>query len=120
MLKGFREFIMRGNVVDLAVAVVIGAAFTNLVTAFTNAMIKPILDQFTPHQSGKIWIFDIGLLINAVIAFLITAAVVYFVFVLPMNKLRARFAQPSQDDPQVAEEILLLREIRDELRSRSN
>ncbi len=123
MLKGFRDFIMRGNVIDLAVAVVIGAAFTALVSSFSKALIEPIIIRFTPSQSGSWTVFgiefQIGLLINAIITFLITAAVVYFIFVVPMNKLRDKFTKTKEDDPHVAEEIQLLREIRDELRARS-
>ena len=96
-MKGFREFIMRGNVVDLAIAVVIGAAFTGIVTAIVKDLITPLIGAiwstktfedltFTVHGSK----FMYGDLINAVISFLIIAAVVYFLIVRPMAMLLAR------------------------------
>ena len=104
MLKGFRDFIMRGNVIDLAVAVVIGAAFGSVVTAivesFVNPLIAFILQGGTPDFSflnaGN---FGWGVILGAIINFLITAAVIYFVIVVPMNRLMARF-QPSVPAPQ--------------------
>ncbi len=122
MLKGFRDFIMRGNVIDLAVAVVIGAAFTAVVGAIANGLITPLVRVIlggSADSLGGTWTvngqtFDFALVINAAITFLITAAVVYFVFVLPMNKMRER---TKKDEPSVAEleaeEVVLLREIRD-------
>lgn len=122
MLKGFRDFIMRGNVIDLAVGIVIGVAFTALVGAFTDAFIKPLIKVFMGGgvQGGTFEIngvtFDSALFINAVITFLITAAVIYFFVVLPMNKFKARFIkEPEAPKP---EDIQLLIEIRDELRAR--
>lgn len=119
MIKGFRDFILRGNVIDLAVAVVIGAAFTALVNSFTKGLIQPIINlalgggvnggTFTVNGQT----FDVGGIINAIITFLITAAVVYFVFVAPMNAWKNRYGDKQEDD--VEEEIALLREIRDEL-----
>ena len=114
MLKGFREFITRGDVVELAVAVVIGAAFTSLVDAFTIAFIKPIIGLVFGGgvDAGRITIngqvIDFTLMVNAIIAFIITAAVVYFFFVVPMNKLRKKQAEEEVD-----EQVVLLREIRD-------
>src|SRR5439155_24043332 len=94
MLRGFKDFIMRGNVIDLAVGIVIGAAFTAVVTGFTNSLINPIIHRVGGggEFGGKVKIgggqvLDWGAFINAVITFLITAAVLYFFFVLPMNKL---------------------------------
>jgi large conductance mechanosensitive channel len=93
MLKGFRDFILRGNVVDLAVAVVIGAAFTNVVNSIVKNLITPVIaliggtpDFSSIHTGPIMW----GNILNDVLTFLITAAVVYFVFVLPMNRLTAR------------------------------
>jgi large conductance mechanosensitive channel len=127
MLKGFRDFIMRGNVIDLAVAFVIGAAFTALVQAFVKGLIDPIVriamggsaDNLggTITVSGQV--IDFGLIINAIITFLITAAVVYFVFVAPMNAYRKRTAKPAEEAPE-AEEVALLREIRDALRQQAD
>lgn len=125
MLKGFKDFILRGNVIDLAVAVVIGVAFTALVAAFTDALIKPIIGLILGGgvHGGEITIngqvFNFGLLVNAAIAFLITAAVVYFIFVLPMSKFRDKFGK-SEAEVTASEEVDLLREIRDSLRSQSD
>lgn len=125
MIKGFRDFITRGNVIDLAVAVVIGAAFTALVAAFTNAFIKPLIGLVLGGgvAAGVLTIndqtFDFTLMINAMITFLITAAVVYFVFVVPMNAYKKRGGKGDVEE-EVAEEVALLREIRDELRNRTS
>ena len=97
MLKGFKEFVLRGNVVDLAVAVVIGAAFGAVVTAFVKDLITPLIAaifgkpdfsslSFTINSSTFLY----GEFINAVIAFVLIAAAVYFVVVAPMNALAAR------------------------------
>ena len=94
-MDGFKKFLLRGNVVDLAVAVVIGAAFGALVTAFTASFITPLLAAiagkadfsklyFTVHHSR----FTYGLFINAVVAFIIIATVIYFFVVAPVNSLR--------------------------------
>ena len=100
MLKGFRDFIMRGNVVDLAVAVVIGAAFGAVITAFVADIITPLIAAifgkpdfsqltFTINSST----FKYGSFINAVISFLLIALAVYFVIVVPMNKIAERRAR---------------------------
>ncbi len=97
VLKGFRSFIARGNVIDLAVAVVIGTAFTALVTATVADLITPLIAAiagkhdfsrltFTLHNST----FSYGSFINALLSFLIVAAVVYYLIVLPMTKYTAR------------------------------
>ncbi|BCJ59132.1 large conductance mechanosensitive channel protein MscL [Micromonospora endophytica] len=124
MLKGFKDFIMRGNVVDLAVGVVIGAAFTGLVTAFTNAFLKPLIkfmgggrDEF----AGSWKIGDDNFItwadfVNALITFLLTAAVLYFLVVFPMNKLAERRRRGEEPPPAApSEEVKLLTEIRDAL-----
>ncbi|MCU0266993.1 MAG: large conductance mechanosensitive channel protein MscL [Actinomycetia bacterium] len=124
MVKGFRDFIMRGNVVDLAVAVVIGAAFAQVVTALTNGIINPLIaaifgkpnldsvGTFTINEAQ----FSIGVVLTAIINFLIVAAAVYFIVVVPMNKLKDRFAQPAEAAGPT--EVELLTDIRDSLRSR--
>lgn len=131
MLKGFRDFILRGNVVDLAVGVVIGAAFGTVVTAFTRAFLDPlvklvtggavagavVLRQASPGVDAIL--LDYGSFITALINFLLTALVLYFFVVTPMNRMMERFKR--QDKPAVAEpsnEEKLLAEIRDELRRR--
>ncbi|WP_167132292.1 large-conductance mechanosensitive channel protein MscL [Microbacterium chengjingii] len=128
MLKGFKEFIMRGNVMDLAVAVVIGAAFTAVVTALVDNLINPLVGVlFNAESLEKSLIvelagaqFKFGAIIAAVISFLIIAAVVYFVFVLPVNKLRehaeARRNAGVVDEDTPITEIDVLTEIRDLLK----
>ncbi|HET6211747.1 MAG TPA: large conductance mechanosensitive channel protein MscL [Micromonosporaceae bacterium] len=117
MLKGFREFIMRGNVVDLAVGVVIGAAFGKLVDKFVDAFINPLVRLVTGgNEMSGTWeirpgiVMDWAGFINAVITFLITAAAVYFFVVVPVNRLRR--AKPADD---ASDEVRLLTEIRDSL-----
>src|SRR5262245_38456780 len=122
-LGGFRDFIMRGNVVDLAVGIVIGAAFTALVGNFTNAFIKPLIDLFGANENqagGSFTIngstFEWSLFINGMVTFLITAAVLYFFVVLPMNKFAERRKKGVEPEPAApSEEIMLLTEIRDAL-----
>lgn len=102
MLKGFRDFILRGNVMDLAVAVIIGAAFGKIVSSLVSDLINPLIAAtvgkpnfgFLVIHVGN-GVITIGNFINAVIEFVIVAAVVYFVFVLPMNSLLARLKKPE-------------------------
>jgi large conductance mechanosensitive channel len=100
MLKGFRDFIMRGNVVDLAVAVVIGAAFGAVITAFVKDIITPLIAAIFGQPDFSRLTFTInsskflyGEFINAIISFLLIAAAIYFVVVVPMNKLAERRAR---------------------------
>ena len=100
MLKGFRQFIMRGNVMDLAVAVVIGAAFTGVVNALVTNIITPLIAAIVgkPDFSALTLtinggVISYGLFLNAVIAFLLVAAAVYFFMVAPMNAWKARAAR---------------------------
>ena len=106
MFKGFRDFILRGNVVDLAVGVVIGAAFGAVVTAFTKgiimqfvaAMVKmPDFDKLSFYLNGTP--INYGPFITATISFLIIAAVIYFMVVLPVNYLMAKFNKPAPAEP---------------------
>lgn len=131
MIKGFKDFILRGNVIDLAVAVVIGAAFTALVTAITTNLITPVLNTFGGVDAGG-WGFyinpnnpdtfvNVGVMVTAVLTFLITAAVVYFVFVAPTKKI-AEIAAARAAAKKVAvkadpTEVELLVEIRDLLKT---
>jgi large conductance mechanosensitive channel len=105
MFKGFRDFILRGNVMDLAVAVIIGAAFTAIVTAFTADIINPLLGAFLGKPSFD-WIVDVhggkvllGAFVNAVITFLILAGVVYFFLVTPTQYLLKKFNPPAAEPP---------------------
>jgi large conductance mechanosensitive channel len=100
MFKGFREFILRGNVIDLAVAVVIGAAFGAVVKAFVDNLITPLIAALVgkPDFSGLAFtingsVFRYGLFVNALLTFVLVAAAVYFVVVAPMNRLAARRAR---------------------------
>lgn len=139
VMDGFKAFLMRGNVIDLAVAVVIGAAFTAVVNSIVKGLINPIVGAFGTKDLEKyrsclkapcetnaagdvihgipiLW----GSVLSAVLTFLITAAVVYFLMVLPMSRYLARKAakeEKAEEEQAVAEaeEILLLRQIRDEL-----
>ena len=123
MLKGFKDFILRGNVVDLAVAVVVGAAFTAIVTSFTKSVIEPLINSITPPTSPGFGIqlvegkentyIDLAAIITAAINFLIVAAVVYFVIVLPLNPIKARRKRGEESGPAESTDVELLAQIRD-------
>lgn len=123
MVKGFKEFVFRGNVIDLAVAFVVGAAFAALIKVFSDALILPIVGIFlgggvdagTLEIRGQV--IDFTSMINAVITFVITLAVIYFVFVLPMNKYRERTGRGDEVDA-TPPDVKLLTEIRDLLAER--
>jgi large conductance mechanosensitive channel len=134
MLDEFKKFILKGNVVDLSTGVIIGAAFGTIVTAFTKGIIEPILKllggnpnvslgvkigEFT-NEKGEVLpnMLDIGMIINAVIGFLITAAVIFFVIVKPANKLMSMMKkeEAAAPPPPPAADIVLLTEIRDLLK----
>jgi large conductance mechanosensitive channel len=119
MLKGFKDFIMRGNLVELAVAFVIGAAFATVVSAFTAVLMGFIGKIGGQPDFGSVTIADVnvGNFINAVISFLIVAAVIYFFVVTPYNSLQARMARGEEAAPP-APDIALLTEIRDLLANR--
>ena len=119
MLKGFKEFLSRGNIVDLSVAVVIGTAFTALVTKFTDSIITPLINRIGVHQQSNVGILkisigggqtiDLNIVLSAAINFFLIATVVYFLVVLPYNTLRRRGEVEQADDA----EVVLLTEIRD-------
>ena len=129
MIKGFKDFISRGNVVDLAVGVIIGAAFKNIVDALVDGIINPLIaavigepnfsDAFILTLNGTNVKF--GLLITAVINFLLMAFAIYLCIVVPMNKLAAlRTAKEKAEKdaaPKISDEVQLLTEIRDALKS---
>lgn len=126
MFKGFRDFVFRGNVIDLAVAVVIGAAFAAVVKALADSLITPVVNMLVAPgladgltTTFRDQVINWSSLINAAIAFLITALVVYFIFVAPMNKLRARYEKKTEEEVD-DEQTVLLREIRDLLSERQN
>ncbi|WP_285032214.1 large-conductance mechanosensitive channel protein MscL [Mycolicibacterium sp. lyk4-40-TYG-92] len=117
MLKGFKAFLAQGNIVDLAVAVVIGAAFTTLVKAFTDQVIQPLISSIGAggdHSYGILRVHLLGdnymdwnAVLSATINFVLVAAVIYFVVVLPYSKFRA-----AKEDA-IKEEVELLKQIRD-------
>lgn len=131
MIKGFKEFILRGNVIDLAVAVVIGAAFTAVVNAIVSALINPLIEIFyKPNENGEFGptitgiygqavTFPLGGLLTAIISFFAVAIVVYLVFVYPMNRwkaiaaARAGVGAEKSEEPKLPTEQELLVQIRD-------
>jgi large conductance mechanosensitive channel len=117
MIKEFRDFILRGNAIDLAVGVLIGASFGGVVTAFTDGIVKPLLQAVggDAQVALKIGIFDVGLIINALISLVITGAILFFIFVKPMQKIRS-FGEKPAAPPEPSAEEKLLTEIRDLLR----
>ncbi len=134
MLNEFKQFILKGNVIDLSTGVIIGAAFSSIVTAFTKGIIEPILKviggnpnvslglrigEFVNEKGEKTAnMLDIGMVINATIGFLITSAVIFFVIIKPMNKLMAMTKKKEEAAPPAAPaaDIVLLTEIRDLLK----
>ncbi|MBI1350056.1 MAG: large conductance mechanosensitive channel protein MscL [Actinomycetales bacterium] len=124
MLKGFKEFALRGNFIDLAVAVVVGAAIAALIGSISDGLILPIIGIFLGGgvNAGQIeingQIIDISLMINALITFIVTMAVIYFAFVVPMNKLRDRYAKQEEEAAAATPaDVALLEEIRDLLKA---
>ncbi len=138
MLKGFKEFILRGNVIDLAVAVVIGAAFTAIVTGLVNGIFNPVISLlFDASDLSKAGItlraasaghdavvLSWGTVIAAVIQFVLVAVVVYFALIVPMNyakKIQLR-RKPAEEEPEPTglTELQLLQQIRDLLQAQNN
>ncbi|MGW6425431.1 large conductance mechanosensitive channel protein MscL [Nocardia sp. NPDC055053] len=119
MLKGFKDFLLRGNVIDLAVAVVMGTAFVAIVTAFTSGIVNPLLAVFGGSNEAGLGIqlvadkpatfIAIGPIITAFINFLLIAAILYFVLVLPATMAKKRF---SEEDEKLSDNEVLI-EIRD-------
>lgn len=115
MLKGFRDFVARGNVVDLAVGVIIGAAFGSIVDSLVKDILTPIfgvLGGQPDFSSLKLGAIGLGSFLNAVISFLLKAAGLYFLIVVPFNRFAARMAAATPAPPPPPQEALL-REIRD-------
>ncbi len=122
MLKGFKDFILRGNVIDLAVAVVIGAAFTGIINAMVQNIISPLIAALagSPDISGvghftiNNAVFSIGAVLQAILDFVLIAAAVYFVIIIPVNRLLAMRKEGEEEAPAApSEEVLLLTQIRD-------
>lgn len=127
MLKGFKEFLSRGNIVDLSVAVVIGAAFTTVVKSFTDGVVNPLVSSIGAGQKSEHgilkqqipgtdqWI-NLNDFVSATVNFIMVAAVVYFLIVLPYSRLRKQGEVEQADDAQV----VLLEEIRDLLAAQAD
>ena len=128
MLKEFRDFILRGNVVELATAVVIGVAFQAVVDAIVSNLIQPLIAVLGGDninglsvqllKSNEATIIDFGAVISALISFLVTALVVFFFFVRPFSRIAQQFAA-KPEEPAKPDDVALLEEIRDILRSRN-
>jgi large conductance mechanosensitive channel len=135
-MKGFKEFLLRGNVIDLAVAVVVGAAFTGVVNALVTSVLNPAIGALfnasslselwkvaLPSLSGKPAEIALGAVAAAVLQFLLVAIVVYFALIVPINFLKKRaFKQKEEgtDEPDVPSEVDLLVEIRDLLKAQAS
>lgn len=129
VLNGFKEFIARGNVVELAIGIILGIQFGQVVNAVTDAIITPVIALFfgEPNLSSVLAFslngarFAPGVVADALINFLIVAAAVYFVIVLPINKLAALRKGGKEEAPApVTEDVALLTEIRDLLAAQRN
>ena len=125
MIKEFREFLFRGNIVDLAVAVVIGAAFGAIITSLVEDILTPLLG-LVGIPDFTTWVIEVGeaemrvgLFLNALIAFVLIAAAIFFVVVKPMQAIAATRAKEEAEEEEGPSEIDLLTEIRDELRKSS-
>ena len=127
MLKEFKAFLMRGNVVDLAVAVVIGAAFTAVVNALSTGIITPLIGMIISKDFTEMTFeingstFSYGLVIDAIVKFVSYAAAIFFLIVKPTQVLQARRArgeEPTEHTPAPSDEAVLLTEIRDILSAR--
>jgi large conductance mechanosensitive channel len=125
MFKGYRDFILRGSVLDLAVGVVIGAAFTAMVTAISSGLLTPLVARILRSENPEITIgigggqvLDVGIVINAVMAFLITSTVLYFIVIVPVNRIRTLIRDENNGSAESLEpaDIVLLRQILDELK----
>lgn len=120
-MKGFKDFLMRGNLVDLAVAFVIGGAFATVVTSFTKIIIEllaklggsPNFDSFAPGG-----LTSVGPFLTALVAFVVLAFVIYFGIVKPYEAVNARLTKPAEETPSAPSSEELLGEIRDLLKGR--
>jgi large conductance mechanosensitive channel len=123
VLKGFKDFLLRGNVVELAVAVVIGVAFNSVVTSFTDNIINPVIAamgganvnglafQIVPGNDESV--VNIGKVLSATINFVLIAAAVYFIFVIPLKVLEERRRRGLEPEPAEPTDVEVLKEIRD-------
>jgi large conductance mechanosensitive channel len=131
LLNGFKEFITRGNVLDLAVAVVIGAAFSGVISGLVDGFIMPLIGWligapdfteiafYVPNWQGEETKFQIGLFIQGVIMFLLISAAIYFFVIIPIKRLSELRKKPVEEEvveEALDEQTVLLTEIRDLLR----
>lgn len=120
MFSGFRQFIARGNVLDLAVGVIIGAAFAAIVDSLVRDVFTPLIGMMVGQPDFSAWklgAVQFGNFVNAVIAFLLKAAAVYYFIVLPFNRFAAKYLTPPPPAPTPSEQ--LLGEIRDLMRKQT-
>lgn len=123
MLKEFRDFVARGNVMELAIAVVIGVAFNNVVNAIVDGLITPLIGMLGSRDYSELDFtindstFEWGIVVSEVITFVSIAAAVFFIFVKPMNMLAERRRRGEVSEAEVSDEVALLAEIRDLLRA---
>ncbi|MCI1663006.1 MAG: large conductance mechanosensitive channel protein MscL [Actinomyces sp.] len=128
MIQGFKDFISRGNAIDLAVGVIIGGAFSTIVTALVEKVINPLIGalvgkpnfdnwgEFTLGTGANQAVVQPGVVLTALVNFLLVALALYFFLVVPMNRLAARRAGSGEDEeeaPETSDETRLLTEIRD-------
>ena len=117
-MKGFKDFLMRGNLVEIAVGLIIASSFGLVVTAFTNLLLSAISKAFGANPNFNAfepWDLPVGQFLTALVAFLILAFIVYFFVVKPYQKMRERFIAAEEETTE--ESVELLREIRDSLRA---
>jgi large conductance mechanosensitive channel len=122
MLEGFKNFIMRGNVLDLAIGVIIGGAFGAIINSLVADIITPLIGMIfgSPDFSAiKLGALNVGKFLNAIVSFLMVAFALYFFIVTPMNRIQAMSKKEAAAAPPApAEDVVLLREIRDALSKR--
>lgn len=127
MLNGFKEFISRGNAIDMAVGIIIGGAFTPIVTAITENVLLPLIAAIFGQPNfdtiGQFTINDStiapGTIVTALVNFLLIAAALYFFVVVPMNKLAERRNKGAEEEAEMADDVKVLTEIRDLLQTRN-
>lgn len=126
MLKGFKDFIMRGNVIDLAVGVIIGGAFSTVVNALVESVIMPAISMLVGSPNFDDFLvfgqIKVGVFLTALVNFLLVAAALYFCIVMPINAMNARRARKLglEEEDETEPEVALLTEIRDALISNKN
>jgi large conductance mechanosensitive channel len=120
MFSGFRKFVVRGNVLDLAVGIIIGAAFGAVVNSLVKDLFTPLIGMIIGQPDFSAWkigAFNVGNFVNALVAFLLNAAALYYFIVLPFNRFAARYMTP--DAPPATATESLLAEIRDLLKKQA-